>query len=188
MQNYIVVHHRSCEYIQTHHWHVFPHTDFVLSLKSLSYNTEVSVWQWCFPFFFFVQGFYSILLCCRGSKCKYFMDPLWSFHTDCQGLQSLNSPEIKKRGTGESNHFSTSSLPDLSSLTHAPVWGRKMKTPHPIWQIHMGSERCIQATLTPHCLNAALQHFIFSKLTAHNQKRLTSTLVNRGKFNLQTSS
>lgn len=24
-----------------------------------------------------------------------FIDPLWSFHTDYQGLQSLNPPEIK---------------------------------------------------------------------------------------------
>lgn len=119
---------------------------------------------------FFLRGFYSILSCWRGSKCKYFMDPLWSFHTDCQGLESLNSLEIKKRGSGESNHFSTSSPPDLSSLTCAPVWGGKMKTPHPIWQIHMGCEGCIQATRTLCRLNVALQHFIFGKLTVYNRE------------------
>lgn len=122
----------------------------------------------------------SILPCCRGSKCKYFMDPLWSFHTDCQGLQSLNSPEIKKRGTGESNHFSTSSLRDLSSLTH--ICGEKMKTPHPIWQIHMGCEGCIQATLTLRCLNVALQHFIFRELTVYKRKHRTSAVENRRKM------
>ncbi|TNN55441.1 hypothetical protein EYF80_034323 [Liparis tanakae] len=31
----------------------------------------------------------------RGSKFKYIMAPLWSLHTDCEGLQRRNSPEIK---------------------------------------------------------------------------------------------
>lgn len=44
-----------------------------------------------------------------------FKDPLWSFHTDYQGFQSRNSPEIKMWGTGGSNHFSTSSLSLISS-------------------------------------------------------------------------
>lgn len=135
MLNNILTHQWSCECIQTHKWHVFFYAKtFCLSFKSLSYNREASAWQWCF----FFREMYSNLPCSRGFKCKYFMDPLWSFHTDCQGLQSLNSPEIKKRGTGESNHFSTSSLPDL--LTDSRL-RRKMKTPHPIWQNTYGMWR-----------------------------------------------
>lgn len=120
-----------------------------------------------------------ILPCCRGSKCKYFMDPLWSFHTDCQRLQTLNALEIKEQGTGESNHFSTSSLPDLSSLT--PIWEEQMKTLQPVWQTHMGCEGCIQATLAHCCLNDALQLLIFSALTVYNRKHLNSTVVEREK-------
>lgn len=57
-----------------------------------------------------------------------------------------------------------------------PVWGEKMKTLHPKWQIRMGCEGCIQATLTLRCLNVALQHFILSELTVHCWKHQTSTV------------
>lgn len=168
MLNNIFMHGWSC--YPAHHSHISARKDVLFISEDVSfYDRDMNARQGCF--------FYGILLCCRGSKCKHFTDPLWSFHTDCQGLQSLNSPEIKKRGTGESNHFSTSSLPDLPSLTHAPVWGEKMKTLHPKWQIRMGCEGCIQATLTLRCLNVALQHFIISELTVHCWKHQTSTVV-----------
>lgn len=63
---------------------------------------------------------------------------------------SLNSREIKKRGTGESNHFSTSSLPDLSSLTR--IWGRKDENSS---SNMTNTYRDVNDAFRPHSLSAA---------------------------------
>lgn len=136
MLNNIFMH--GWSFYPAHHSHTSARKDVLFISEDVSFHDrDTNARRWCF--------FYGILLCCRGSKCKYFTDPLWSFHTDCQGLQSLNSPEIKKRGAGESNHFSTSSLPDLSSLTHAPRLRRKdenssskMTNTYGMWRMHSG--------------------------------------------------
>lgn len=179
MLNNIFMHQPSCERIPAHHW-LTVSTQRLFFLFCFSYNIGVSAWQRCFfPFFW---GFHTILRCWRGSKCKYFMDPLWSCHSDCQGLQSLNSPEIKKWGTAESNHFSTSSRPDLPSLPRTPEekrWALLIRHVKYIWDV--------KGAFRPHSLSAAwMLHCSISSLASWqcNRKRLSSTVVNRGEIRL----
>lgn len=108
-----------------YHLRLIPANLFHLSPGSVPHGQKI--WE------LLLMSSCSVLLC---SKCKSFMDPLWCFHSHCEGLQSLNSLKIKMRGTGGSNHFSTSSLCLIS-----PHCLRR-RTLHPIWQTHTGCERC----------------------------------------------
>lgn len=89
------------------------------------------------------------ILSCRGSKCKYFNGSSLVLSQRLSGASESESPEIKKRGTGESNHFSTSSLPDLSLLTCAPVREKKTTPQYDkyIWDV--------KDAFRPHSLSAA---------------------------------
>lgn len=82
----------------------------------------------------------------KGSKFRYFTNPLWFSHTDCQRLQSRNLWEIKKQRTGASNHFSVFSLPDQSWLTCAAVWGKKREDESGSYMLTNAWEGSIQAT------------------------------------------